>query len=74
MVKLFGASPGVAVLLGIGLLIIGVSTDRYILAAAGGFVVVGSAVRLLTSRRNPPAADERVEWRGDGSRGPGGRR
>jgi hypothetical protein len=74
MVKLFGANPVVAVLLGIGLLIFGIVTGRYILAAAGGFVVAGSAVRVLTSSRDQTAGGERGELRGDGWRGPAGRR
>jgi hypothetical protein len=68
MLKLFGANPGVAVAIGIGLLILGVASGRYVLAAAGGFVVVGSTVRLLTSRGDRSTRGNRVDWRGPADR------
>jgi hypothetical protein len=74
MLKLFGANPGVAALVGIGLLIFGITSDRYVLAAAGALVLVGSAARLVTARRDHAAGGKRVESRGDGGRGPGAQR
>jgi hypothetical protein len=71
MLRLFGANSGVAVVVGIGLLIIGIATGRYLLAAAGGFVVLGSAVRLLSPRRDQSAGNERVQA-DDDRHGPAG--
>ena len=74
MLKLFGVNPGVAAIVGIALLIFGITSDRYVLAAAGALVVVGSAARLVTARRDHAAGGKRVASRSDRGRGPGARR
>jgi hypothetical protein len=68
MLKLFGANPAVAVVIGLGLLLLGVTRDRYVLAAAGGFVVVFSVVRLLRSGHGRSVEIPRVDRRGPDGR------
>jgi membrane protein implicated in regulation of membrane protease activity len=56
MLKLLGASPGAGILVGIALLGFGLLTGRAVLAVAGGFVLVASALQWMN---RPPGGQKR---------------
>lgn len=57
MLRLMGASPAVGIAVGVVLLVLGLYLSGYVLATAGGFVLIASSVRLVAERRRNRAGN-----------------